>query len=193
MTFKPLYTSLLIISVVCDISAIDCSLNVSVNITDGLRIGTKIIKDGLPYGTKDYFETNGTTVGCICNVKICIRKCCALNKLLIGGKCTAAEYAEEFTIDIFDKNEFKRQGNFSYGRSLNCAKRHGLYPDRDPKDQFFIQEDGRIYVHGKNRFEDKDRYCVETLRASENSNAELIAFLCNDEVPSSNEKRIGTY
>lgn len=55
----------------------------NVDISDGKRQGSSIVKDGVVYKEKDYFvDSDGSLRGCICNVKPCIRKCCAENEIL---------------------------------------------------------------------------------------------------------------
>lgn len=48
-----------------------------VDITDGIRDGTSIIKDGITYIPDNYFEVDETIQGCICNIKPCVRRCCS--------------------------------------------------------------------------------------------------------------------
>lgn len=55
---------------------------VQVNISDGIRDGGNITKDGMTYTDKDYFSgSDGVVKGCVCHVKQCIRKCCLKNQV----------------------------------------------------------------------------------------------------------------
>lgn len=56
------------------VSATKC--DTYVDITDGNREGTNIIKDGVLYTQENYFEVGETIQGCICQVKPCVRRCC---------------------------------------------------------------------------------------------------------------------
>lgn len=71
--------------------------HVTIDISDGTVNGTDIIKDGLTFTENDYYTDNDqVTWGCICQVKICIRRCCSSDEALqpqINGSvdCSASE------------------------------------------------------------------------------------------------------
>lgn len=65
---------ILVIQIKTILSDENCINNI--DITDGVRSGTNIIKDGITYTPKDYFLIGNSTRGCICNIKKCVRKCC---------------------------------------------------------------------------------------------------------------------
>lgn len=56
--------------------------NITVDITDGIYDGTSIISDGITYDESNYFSSGSEIRGCICNVKVCIRKCCLDGEVL---------------------------------------------------------------------------------------------------------------
>lgn len=51
--------------------------DIHIDITDGTREGTTIVKNGVRYTPENYFELGETIQGCICNVRKCLRRCCA--------------------------------------------------------------------------------------------------------------------
>lgn len=63
-----------------------------VDITDGVREGVNIIKDGITYTPSDYVTVDNTIKGCICNVRACVRKCCEQGKMmnLTTRKCISS-------------------------------------------------------------------------------------------------------
>ncbi|KAL3275855.1 hypothetical protein HHI36_020596 [Cryptolaemus montrouzieri] len=46
------------------------------DITDGRRVGSTIIEDGVKYTSENYFTHNGRILGCVCDATKCLRKCC---------------------------------------------------------------------------------------------------------------------
>lgn len=179
-----------VIAVTPSVLTKQCPLNVTVDITHGQRNGIQIIYDGLAYTKDDYYETNGTIFGCLCNVEKCIRKCCAMGKSVVKKGCAATEN-EEFEVYVFKKAESRGKGNFTYARSLSCVDRHGLYPSRNPNHEFFVQEDGRLYIRKEDRFQENDRFCVDMFYNSTNATGEFGALVCNDVEPSDALARIG--
>lgn len=192
MCFYVVYV-IILFGVVRDALTVKCSLNAIANITDGLPKKDTIVKDGSIYTKNDYFQIDADIFGCICNVKKCVRKCCAENETFFRGNCTATEHVSEFVIDVFQMTTLKGKGNFSYGYTLPCTKNRGFYPNYNPSEQFFVQEDGQIYLLERNKFIGKDRYCVDLYRDIVNSTGELIAYVCFDEEPENRENTIGTY
>lgn len=51
--------------------------DIYVDITDGYREGSSIVKNGIKYTPDNYFQLGETIQGCICNVKKCLRRCCS--------------------------------------------------------------------------------------------------------------------
>nr|CAH7736760.1 unnamed protein product [Callosobruchus chinensis] len=52
----------------------------SIDISDGVHLGTDITKNGITFSQKDYFKLGSSIRGCVCNVKNCVRKCCPGNQ-----------------------------------------------------------------------------------------------------------------
>lgn len=74
-----------------------------VDITDGTREGNTIIKNGVIYNPENYFAEGETIQGCICNVKKCVRRCCAMGQTmdLTTRKCvqsTQSNFFPEFNV-----------------------------------------------------------------------------------------------
>lgn len=65
-----------------------CDIALSVDISDGRRFrdDETIIKDNITYTKDSYFEYEGKTMGCVCNLKACIKKCCPLGKYMTSDK-----------------------------------------------------------------------------------------------------------
>lgn len=77
-----------------------CNVTLSVDISDGDGDASgSIAKDGAVYGPGDYFEHEGRTMGCVCKVRGCIRKCCPTGEYMTGEKrCETTE--RNFTEDL---------------------------------------------------------------------------------------------
>ncbi|XP_072397059.1 G-protein coupled receptor Mth2-like isoform X9 [Diabrotica undecimpunctata] len=69
-----------------------------VDITDGSRDGDNIIKDGITYTPQHYFTIGPSVKGCICDIVVCVRKCCAEGETMnMTSKKCVSSYNDSFT------------------------------------------------------------------------------------------------
>lgn len=80
MGFKTAFV--LVLFPITNVLADGVRCNISVDITNGVQEGTSIISDGITYNESNYYFSGGEIRGCICNIKMCIRKCCLEGEVL---------------------------------------------------------------------------------------------------------------
>ncbi|KAG5896046.1 hypothetical protein JTB14_011041 [Gonioctena quinquepunctata] len=74
-----------------------------IDITDGIKNGTDIIKNGFTFGETHYFVLGDSIKGCICEVKQCIRKCCPEGQKL---NFTSKECVSDSDTNLYDFSTF---------------------------------------------------------------------------------------
>ncbi|XP_060521060.1 G-protein coupled receptor Mth2-like isoform X4 [Cylas formicarius] len=88
MHFSAIYSvacALVLVWCVENITSGEVKCDTYVDITDGVKSGPNITKDGLIYTENDYFVDNNVIKGCICRVSSCVRKCCAANESIASN------------------------------------------------------------------------------------------------------------
>lgn len=161
-----------------------CRMNLTEIITDGQKIGDIIIKDDIIYTKDVYFYHKNNILGCKCNVKNCIRKCCPDGHSFTNNTCAFDKNAKLIEIDVHDSVKFLHTKNITDYYVLNgysCASkgRLNLSPDEYEEDRYYFQENGHIHVPGMNaeRYMEADEYCIENQYFDHNS-SEVVVFLC---------------
>lgn len=169
-----------------------CKYNVSVDITDGFKYddGTDIIiKDNINYVPRYYYRLDDRIYGCVCNVKICIRKCCQINMINLDNSCVVSndtlrirtyrkeDFIEEKTIDI---------DNYYLLNTKFCPQQKYLLDPDNFYDQFLIQTDGKLYlknVDDTTNYVLPIDYCIDTFKRNNKTrlNAKLCGTLSTDE------------
>ncbi|KAK4872681.1 hypothetical protein RN001_014710 [Aquatica leii] len=144
--------------------------------------------DAYAYGTYVY---NGTISACNCTkTKICVRKCCHLNYVLIDKLCVRNSTLE-FKVDVFDDTVMVNDVlDFRYlpGRMIcdSGSTYYRLEPIDFPEDQFYMQRDGRLWQPLVNKHIASDRYCLERF-----DDIGISAFACFDAIDKV-EKKLNT-
>lgn len=150
-----------------------------------------VVDHGDVYPSGFYFTANGTTRGCLCKLKPCIRKCCARNEHMAKStpkqpaKCEINPDPSPF--DNFTLPVYRSPGNFAdvaqdHFRILyGDVCRHGKFmldPITQPNDQYDLMEDGTIRL--SESYIDASGYCLETLNGSDEIRT-LVCFPAQDE------------
>lgn len=141
-------------------------------------------QDNSIYNQSNYYmDDNGRRMGCLCNIKKCIRKCCGrdmyMNKTK-GGTYKCIEKNGNFSIDFFtDKqpNHKLNLNNFSMIFGYDCPVGFNRIPVHSNK-TIFMQENGTLYYDDGDLWKGLyhlDLYCVDLL------NCEILAILCEPE------------
>ncbi|XP_074038800.1 G-protein coupled receptor Mth2 isoform X4 [Leptinotarsa decemlineata] len=164
-----------------------CPVSLTIDISDGPVEGG-FVKNGVMFHEGDYFKLNDTTLGCVCNILPCIRKCCPENESFDGTQCVESE--KTFNITIYDGTTVSgrvKQGDFYLIRGDECSSekhyRIGIYPNESA---VLVQTNGSLLVQTFEVFYSPEDYCVEVV------GTETIAFVC--EVPESEvEARVLAY
>ncbi|XP_044763899.1 G-protein coupled receptor Mth2-like isoform X1 [Coccinella septempunctata] len=171
--------------------SIPCPYSVSVDITDGEKQENgAILKDGVLYDPSNFYEQDDVTLGCPCNLKKCIRKCCAADEIMVNKNCTKSERRVLIPIHantdlqhhLDMKNESHRDFDFFYLHS-RCNRSIRLEPEEEPSDVFFIQANGSLFAPylGMDELLGPHGYCVDVFDDQIMDN-QFTALLCNDEV-----------
>lgn len=123
---------------------------------------------------ENIFAENGTLWGCICNEKICIRKCCDKFESFTGEKCEKTEGNNEFNIYL-NKSGFKNTTSYHIVYSdVQCNDKDNLF--KIPLDVFQLFQSGSVLIEESNETYDVYNYCIETFSTSEGNR--VVVFLC---------------
>nr|CAH7736758.1 unnamed protein product [Callosobruchus chinensis] len=145
-----------------------------VDISDGARIRSEIIKDNVRYTPKDYFQENGTTWGCVCHAKKCVRKCCDWHKKVSNGTCVQ-NFRDDFQLTFYENVtavESTSLSDFEVVFGAVCPEDHvHILPDADS--DIYVQTDGTLYVQSFDYTYDYTSYCVDVFE-----DGEISALLC---------------
>lgn len=172
-----------------------CSDFLSVDITDGEKVNSTIVKYGVTFKTEQYYTKNTTTYGCICDIKTCVRKCCGTNESFVEED----DYIDEDCIpsDVEPSYEFYDLGervnnshDIFFIKEKGCANSSLLQIVLDGI--FYLQSNGSLYGMDMEFSEEQiwkmynpEEYCVENVRKSNEGTNRIKAFIC---VPESVEE-----
>lgn len=133
--------------------------------------------DNKLYLTDQMFSVNGTTRVCKCQLKPCIRKCCAKDEHLVTipkvpswcSKNPAHSPFDNFSVPVYlnpdrladiEKNHF----DILYGNVCTNGKL-ALNPKKYPKDKHFLMVNGNLYH--KEKYLDSSKYCLDSRNGSD--------------------------
>ncbi|XP_031355942.1 G-protein coupled receptor Mth2-like isoform X5 [Photinus pyralis] len=151
---------LLLISIFAS-SVSPCPLPLTVDISNGEHFdnGT-IVSGGISYGPNFQMLVDGKVRGCVCDIRRCVRKCCPVGRLMFGTRCQESDIS--FAPLVYGDHLLNvTNDHFYYIESNECPM--GLYKlePNEPEDEFFIQEDGRLYVPSQKAFFNPEDYCTD--------------------------------
>lgn len=151
-----------------------CSFNLSVPITNGTIFPNGSLKDrGDIYPPGYFFTVNGTTRGCLCALKPCIRKCCSEDEFIVSEpnvtshceKNPRPSAFDNFTLPVYKNstvfaNVSQKHFRILYGDVCDYGK-FLLMPLMNPDDRSYLLTDGRVLLSGS--FLDASEYCLESI------------------------------
>lgn len=169
-----------------------CNVTQSVDISDGERNSDdkSITKDGITYREEQYFENEGKTMGCICNVKACIKKCCPIGKYMTSEK-QCVETEKKITEDILPLIGSRDINTYAI-IDVPCNKRGVLINPEVDNEQVVIQANGSLLLGEEGDDEEIDDYCVDYIGSTDY----VQIVLCNlggAEEESNSQNSIGIY
>lgn len=101
-----------------------------------------------------------------CSKKLCIRKCCAANYILVNERCIFGDSAK-FAVRLYEKKKKLINKHFTDFRFISgmieCENNnyYRLDADIDPGDAFYVQKDGRLWRDAANKSLPYDQFCLE--------------------------------
>lgn len=154
-----------------------CNVTLSVDISDGERSGDDIIKDGVIYPKEQYFEFEGKTMGCVCNLKACIKKCCPVGKYMTNAK-ECVETEKNFTEELV---QFTSVDINTYSIiNVPCNTKSLVVNPRDEDEKVVIQENGLLlWTDADSKVEEVVSYCVDYIEMDTTN--DLRVLVCNVE------------
>lgn len=160
-----------------------CSLSVAEDIGDGFVRNKKIIFNGIQYDPTNYFTSNGSIWGCTCNIKQCVRKCCPKGFSMLDEKCVSDNGAS-LTVpvhkdDVFVEHRHLDSFHIIHGSSCKDIGMK-LEPSIYPEDQFYLQENGLLYIPIDGVYVTPDNYCIENFLGPNSSSVSVIQCLENN-------------
>lgn len=150
------------------------NLKETVDITNGLRFNDSIIFENITYHPENYFLHDDKILGCVCNIKICLNKCCALDKMFVGRRCQ--EHQADLNISVYRETEKSSltMADFYLIRikKITCLNNYMLTKQH----RYYIQENGDIYSRKQN-LTNQSEYCFEGNYAD----SEVTVLVCAPE------------
>ncbi|KAF5272705.1 hypothetical protein FQA39_LY07732 [Lamprigera yunnana] len=154
--------------------AYKCNVEFGVDISDGEVVdGDVVIKNGILFTSKHYKDVNGVKTGCICDINVCVRKCCPLGQYMTNKTCVATE--KTFVIPEEKRPELNAY-QFIIGSDCKHKKRRTILdPTWSEQQQFIVTKDGKLSVlFDSTTFKLQD-YCVDYIEDFD----EIRALVCD--------------
>ncbi|CAG9838865.1 unnamed protein product [Diabrotica balteata] len=108
-----------------------------------------------------------------CDLSVnCIRKCCPVGYILVGSQCKVNNSSEPFIVPVFNKTFFV--GTVDQSTKFRITDITCLLfrlNNNVPKDAYYVQEDGKLFVPNFNKSFENNEYCIDEIHT-------LSAFLC---------------
>lgn len=161
-----------------------CAFIISVDISDGTVSGDNILKDNVTYTPTDYFLYNGTTRGCICNFKNCMRKCCPRGQIFINSTCSDHKYIPHFPVHELSNEIQVRNNHFHVLHGSQCTpekkNKYMLNPVEYDEERHYLQKNGSIFIESDGMFLQPEDYCMEVFEDLE-YNISILRCFAEDE------------
>ncbi|XP_064212827.1 G-protein coupled receptor Mth2 isoform X6 [Tribolium castaneum] len=174
-----LLLSLLLSNSLCEKSP--CPEVLTVDITDGEKTDhNAIIKDKVRFEEDNYYVSNNSIFGCICNVKqTCIRKCCGPDEIMVNKTCTLSNKALNLTLHHGDRPKDRGEPHFIHNSKHCKSEKMLLMPHFEPSDQFYIQGNGSLFLpkFKIKQMRDPEDYCVEVFHSEINEMDHMVSVL----------------
>lgn len=162
-----------------------CDPDVSVDITDGVRTENGIItKDGVAYNPSNYFDYEDRVMGCICNIRSCIRKCCPPGQYIINSNQTCANTDVEFHVNTITSADITTYSIITGKCNTQSVL---LDPENSTQDSFTITANGSLLWTDMELIS-LTEYCVDYIRSTDS----VKALICVDENTATVHNTIGT-
>lgn len=144
-------------------------------ITDTRSESVKIASDHSWYLPTIFNKTNTQGCGCDTNEVVCIRKCCDVNFVEINKTCM---FNSTLMMDlpIFEHQNVKLEGEdlprIHFISGINqCIMDDDMFYEA-LHDEFYIQDDGRIWLPAMNTYFGQEHYCLDY------NNENIVATIC---------------
>ncbi|KAK4872553.1 hypothetical protein RN001_014582 [Aquatica leii] len=165
------YLTLLLIS--CS-DAYTCNAEFGIDISDGELIDNDVvIKNGILFTSKHYKKVNGVKTGCICDINVCVRKCCPLGQYMTNKTCVDTN--KTFVIPEQKRPDLNGY-QFIFGNDCKHKKRRTVLDPAWNSDQdFILTENGKIWVPAEKLLFKLQDYCVDYIEDFD----EIRALVCD--------------
>ncbi|KAB0792513.1 hypothetical protein PPYR_14472 [Photinus pyralis] len=171
--------SLLLLQIKVCAASLPCDLEFGTSIENGvLQEDNSIINDGIKYTLNNYQRSGNITIGCICNIKSCARKCCDVGKFLQNKTCVPTTRA--FFIPNSRSNYDVDHYHFVYGSKCKPAQLKLLLDPRNNSDfneQFLLTKSGELFVPSSNVHYSPSEYCIDYIEEED----EIQALICEND------------
>lgn len=175
--------------IVCFLFALSCAWGASkcphyltVDITDGVKTADGITKHNLTYSPDIYYSRNDRILGCVCELKVCVRKCCGDGQMKTINGCVP--YKGTLHIPVFNGiRETRTQLQpFYLIHGSSCTKEVGrLNPKLNVEDNYYTQTNGSILLPSlDNKTLDVSDYCVDNFYDPLMRKTERTVVLCEE-------------
>ncbi|KAF5288084.1 hypothetical protein FQR65_LT12134 [Abscondita terminalis] len=162
------------LSLISYVESYTCNAEFGIDLSDGEEIDDGvIIKNGILYTSKNYKKVNGVKTGCICDINVCVRKCCPLGQYMTNRTCVDTD--KPFVIPQVKRPNLNRF-QFIFGNDCKHKKRRTrLQPAFGVDQDFIITESGKLFTpFDRVTFKLPD-YCVDYIEDFE----QIEALLCD--------------
>lgn len=156
-----------------------CDVTVSVDISDGVlnQLDQSISKDGVTYPQEQYFEYDGKVMGCFCNLKPCIKKCCPEGQYMTSDK-KCAETVKDFREDLvkLTSNDLTTYSIIN----VPCNGRSLILNPQEEDEKLVIDEKGFLVwgeavTENDDEVDKEESYCVDYIEDTD----DVKILMCN--------------
>lgn len=191
---------LVIISVLSVNAEEPCSVQDSINITDGIKLlNDDILYDNILYTPdlygiykNEYFNATFNRKidphlrGCLCLIKNCIQFCCPKGQAFkVGGICANDPYFNVSAGSTSEEAQLYLKYGVVYGKP--CDNGYLLKPE-DPVDEWHLLDDGQLYLNGSKslNYSTKETFCLTKYyqtndRSTDLKNSPIKVYMCENQ------------
>lgn len=150
-----------------------CDERAAIDISDGQVLSDDSVNfDGLRYSPRDYGVRNGSKLGCVCNLRTCLRKCCPPGLFLYNKSCEEGN-------KTFDSVGGSSISGYSIISGNTCRKKSRLLLDpRNDNQVFYLRPDGGLDVPSHRDSYGVLEYCVDYVQEED----VVKALVCVEDV-----------
>lgn len=132
-----------------------------------------LVHHSVVYPSGYYYTVDGVTLGCLCAIRPCIRKCCNADEYFVPGENSSSckknprpSALDNITVPVYNDGKYSNEvvkDRFGIVYGDVCPNGKYVLDPEDSRDKRIFLSDGKILLTADNEELDMSEYCMEEI------------------------------